>query len=197
MQGAKKDKKEEGQMQDQKKMISVTLHVFSTKTRQKLKIDKNLKSQVDTAVKDIMKKVSSSDNLAKRLSIPSDTPVKWNVEITAIAKGLITFEGHIPMMVSVAGIPKIMENLHGAVMEEVTNTLFDAVRAHPSVSKDVAKALVYDTHKPVKFRVYLPDQLRVRESARGLTIGDCDCDCDCDCPSYDCDCYDCGGWSKG
>ncbi len=182
-------------MEDTKNVISVTLHVFSRKSKQKLKIDKSIKGQVHAALKDLMEKVSRNDKLAKRLSIPSDTPVKWNVEITAIAKGFITFEGHIPMMVSVAGIPKIMENLHGEVMEEATNALFDAVRAHPGASRDLAKALGYETDKPVKFRVYLPDQLRVRESANGLAIGDCDCDCDC--PSYDCDCYDCGGWSKG
>jgi len=194
-----KHRKGELLMLDEKNIISVTLHVFSRQSRMELNINRSIREHVRNALKDLMDIVSNSDNLTKRLLIPSDVPVKWNIEITVMPKGLNTFEGHIPMMVSVAGIPKIMENLRGEVMEEVTNTLFDVVRTHPKASRELAETLGYHTDKPMKFHVYLPDQLRVRDSADSLDMGDCDCDChDCDCHDcWDCDCYDCGGWSKG
>jgi hypothetical protein len=175
-------------------LINVTMHVVSRKSTQELKADKCIKGHVDAALKGLMTKVTSSDKLAKRLSIPSNAHIKWNVEIAALPKGLHAYEGHIPIMISVTGIPKIMETLHGDVMEEITNTLFEEIRAHSGASTDVAKALGYDTDKPAKFHIYLPDQVRVRESAHAQACGDCDCDCDCECqPPV----WLQGGWSKG
>jgi hypothetical protein len=177
-------------------LVHVTMHIVSRRNTHELKADESIKGQVDVAMKELMQKVQSGNKLAKRLSIPSDAHIQWNVEIAALPKGLSAYEGHIPIMVSVAGVPKIMEKLRTEVMEEATNLLFKEIRAHSGASRDVAKALGYDTDKPTKFHVYLPHQVRVRASATRSDFGDCDCDCDCDC-------YDPppvwvqGGWSKG
>jgi hypothetical protein len=187
------------EMQGKKKsvpLVYVTMHVVSRRNTYELKADKKVMGQVDVAMRGLMKKVQSGDKLAKRLSIPSDARVKWNLEIAALPKGLSAYEGHIPIMVSVAGVPKIMEKLRTDVMEEATNLLFKEIREHAGASTEVAKALGYDTDKPAKFHVYLPHQVRVNASAARGDFGDCDCDCECDC-------YDAppvwvqGGWSKG
>ncbi len=190
----KKTQKEMEGIEKSVPLVHVTLHVVSRKNTHELKANKRIKDQIDAAMREFMAPIQSGNKMAKRLSLPSNAYIRWNVEIAALPRGLRAYEGHIPIMVSVTGVPKIMEKLHTDVMEEITNILFKEVRANSGASKEIATALGYDTDKPAKFHIYLPDQVRVRASASPSDLGDCDCDCDCyDPPPV----WVQGGWSKG
>ena len=179
------DAKESG-----KELIHVTMHIVSRKTTEELKADKQIERQVDAALKDLMLSVQSGEKLARRLSLPADVHVQWSVEIAALQKGFHTHEDHIPVMVSAAGIPNMMEKLSPELVEEATNVLFKEIRKDSYASKDLAKSLGYDTEKPTNFHLYLPHEVRVRGSASPADYGDGD---DGEGPPI----WVQGGWSKG
>ena len=171
-----------------KEAIHVTMHIASRKKVNELKADKQVQQQVDAALKALMHPVKSGEELARRLALPSNVPIKWGVEIAALKEGLHTHEGHIPIMVSVAGVPNIMEKLRPEVLEEVSNMLFKEIRKDAGPSKELAKALGYNTEKPAKFHIYLPHQVQVRGPAHPGAGGD-----DGDGSPV----WVQGGWSKG
>jgi hypothetical protein len=179
-----------------RELIHVTMHVVSRKATEELRADKHIERQVDAALRDLMHPVQSGKELARRLSLPSAAHVQWSVEIAALRKGVHTHEGHIPIMVSVAGVPGIMEKLRPEVVEEVTNVLFKEIRKGSYASKDLAKALGYDADKPANFHLYLPHEVRVRGSAGPIDYGDGDDDDDDD-GGYESPVWVEGGWSKG
>jgi hypothetical protein len=170
--------------------IHVTMHIVSRKKAEELKADKKIHNQIDAAFKTLMHPVQCGEELARRLSLPAHVPLKWDVEIAAMPEGFHTHQGHIPIMVSVQGVPDLMERLRPEVVEEVTNILFKEIRNAHSTAK-LAKALGYDTEKPSKFHVYLPHQVRVRGPVQ-TNGGDGDGDGDGGPPVW----VE-GGWSKG
>jgi len=179
-------------MKDEKDSIHVTMHIASRKSVDELKRDHQIQHQVDGALKALMQPVKSGEQLAKRLALPAHVPIKWDVEIAAAKQGFHTHEGHIPIMVSVAGVPTIMEKLRGDVIEEITNMLFKELRKDGEHSKTLAKSLGYETEKPHQFHVYLPAQVKVRGPAQPGAYGDGDGDGDGG-PGV----WVQGGWSKG
>jgi hypothetical protein len=170
----------------------VTMHVVSRKTTYELKTDRSIKRIVDAALRDIMQPILSGDKLAEILSIPSGIDIQWNVELVAFKKGFHVDNGDIPIMVSIWGVPSLMEKLHGAMMEEATSQLFKEINGQSDASREVATALGYDVNKAAKFRVFLPDQVQALTPIPA-DLGDCDCDCDCDCSPVWAE----GGWAKG
>src|SRR4051812_19641206 len=100
-------------MKDDKDSIHVTMHIASRKSVEELKKDRQIHTQVDGALKALMHPLKSGEQVAKRLSLPANVPIKWDVEIAAAKQGFHSHEGHIPVMVSVAGLPNIMSTLRG------------------------------------------------------------------------------------
>jgi hypothetical protein len=174
--------------------IHVTMHIVSRKKAEALKADRHIHTHANEALKALMHPIESGEELAKRLSLPANVPIKWNVEIAALHDGFHTHEDHIPIMISVAGVPNLMERLRPEVMEEVTNIIFKEIRhKQAQSSKELATALGYHTDKPTKFHLYLPHQVRVRGPARpDAAQGDGDGDGDGGPPVWAQ-----GGWSKG
>lgn len=177
-----------------KELILVTMHIVSRKTTEELRANKQIQKQVDAALRELMQPVQSGKELARRLSLPPYVHIRWNVEIAALKEGFHTHEGHIPIMVSVAGVPNIMKKLQPKMVEEVTNILFREIRKESDSSKELAKALGYDEDKPAKLHLYLPNQVRVRGPALPAGGDGDDGDGDGgDAPPVWVE----GGWSKG
>jgi hypothetical protein len=183
--------------EQRKEFIHVTMHVASRKTAEELRGNKQIQSQVDAALRELMHPVQSGEKLARRLSLPPHVHIQWSVEIAALKEGFHTHEGHIPIMVSVAGVPNIMKKLQPEMVEEVTNILFNEIRKESSSSRELAKALGYDDDKPAKLHLYLPHQVRVRGSALPAGYGDGDGDGDGDGGDGGPPVWLEGGWSKG
>jgi hypothetical protein len=162
--------------------IHVTMHIVSRKSHDDLKKDQRIHDKVDAALNELMQPLKSGGELAKRLSLPANVPIQWDVEIAALKEGFQSLEGHIPIMVSVAGIPKIMDKLQPEVIEEVTNMIFKEIRKDGQRSKELAKTLGYETEKPAKFHMYLPHQVKLRGPVQPEMHGDGD---------------DGDGWGKG
>jgi hypothetical protein len=159
-------------MADSKQSIHVTMHVVSRKNADDLSKDQQIHQKVDTALKELMQPVKNGGDLAKRLSLPADVPISWDVKIAALNEGFKALDGHIPVMVSLGGIPSIMEKLRPELVEEVTNLIFNQMRKENTQSKDLAKTLGYETEKPTKFHLYLPHQVNLRGPVQAGMHGD-------------------------
>lgn len=183
-------------MKGQKDSIHVTMYIASRKSVNELKKDQQIQHQVDRALETLMQPVKSGEELARRLSLPTNVPVRWNVEIAAVKQGFRSHEGHIPVMVSVAGVPNIMENLRGDVVEEITNILFRELRKGSEHSNALARSLGYETEKQHRFHLYLPSQVKVRGPVERSSYGDGDGDGDGGGDSGP-PIWAEGGWSKG
>jgi hypothetical protein len=166
--------------------IHVTMHVLSRKNATDLKADQAIQRKVDVAMHELMQPVKTGGELAKRLALPASVPVKWDVKIAALNEGFKSLEGHIPVMVSIGGVPNVMEKLRPEMIEEVTNLIFKEMRKETTQSKDLAKTLGYETEKPAKFHLYMPHQVRMRGPAPAHLQGDGDGDGGVS-----------GSWSKG
>lgn len=171
-------------MSDTKNSIHVTMHVLSRKSANDLNTDKQIQRKVDAALNELMQPIKSGRQLSERLSLPADVPIRWNVRIAALNEGFKALQGHIPVMVSVGGVPGIMEKLRPEVLEEVTNIIFNEMRKETAKSKELATTLGYQTEKPAKFHLYLPHQVNLRSPAQGGMQGDGDVGIS-------------GGWAKG
>jgi hypothetical protein len=169
-------------MMNEKESIHVTMHVLSRKSAKELQNDQSIQKKVDAAFNELMHPIESGGEVAKRLALPADVPIKWDVKVAALNEGFSSLEGHIPVMVSVAGVPAIMEKLQPDVVEEVTNVLFKEIRKDGQQSKSLAQTLGYETEKPTKFHLYLPHQVKMRGPADPALHGDGD---------------DGDGWGKG
>jgi len=162
--------------------IHVTMHIVSRKNHDELKKDQLIHEKVDSALNELMHPLKSGGELARRLSLPAEVPIKWDVQIAALREGFDSLEGHIPIMVSLAGVPNIMDKLQPEVIEEVTNIIFQEIRKDGQRSRDLATTLGYDTEKPAKFHMLLPHQVKMRGPAQPELHGDGD---------------DGDGWGKG
>lgn len=161
-------------MSDKKDSIHVTMHVLSRKSANDLNTDKQIHRKVDAALNELMQPIKSGRQLSERLSLPADVPIKWNVRVAALNEGFKALEGHIPVMVSVGGVPGIMERLRPGVLEEVTNIIFNEMRKETAKSKELATTLGYHPEKPAKFHLYLPHQVKLRGPAQAGMQGDGD-----------------------
>jgi hypothetical protein len=145
--------------------IHVTMHLLARHKAETLAADKDLHRHVDTAMRSLMHPISSGEELAKRLELPANVPIEWEIKVFALPADFQSQQGHIPVMISVEGVPNLMERLRPEVLEETTNIVFKEIR-NTHASKDLAKALGYETEKPSKFHIYLPHQIRVRSPAQ-------------------------------
>lgn len=159
-------------MSNNKQSIHVTLHILSRKSHSELSADKQIHKKVDTAINELMQPIKSGGQLAQRLSLPANVPVEWNTKINAMDRGFKALEGHIPVMVSVGGVPSIMEKLRPELVEEVTNLIFKEMRKETTQSKDLARTLGYETEKPTKFHLFLPHQVNLHPPAQAGLHGD-------------------------
>jgi hypothetical protein len=147
-----------------KEQIHVTMHILARHKAEVLAADKDLHLRVDTAMRMLMQPIRSGKELAARLALPAEVPIEWQVKVFALPEDFKSQQGHIPIMISVEGVPNLMERLRPEVMEEITNIIFKEIR-NTHASRDLATALGYETEKPLKFHIYLPHQIRVRGPA--------------------------------
>ena len=152
--------------------IHVTMHVLSRKSADDLKTDQQIHRKVDAALSELMQPIKSGGQLAEKHSLPANAPIKWDVKISALNEGFKSLEGHIPVMVAVGGMPEVMQKLRPEVVEEVTNLIFKEMRKETAKSKELAKALGYETEKPAKFHLYLPHQVNLRGPVQAGMHGD-------------------------
>lgn len=155
-------------MSDKTESIHVTMHVLSRQTADVLNKDQTIRAKVDAALKELMQPVKNGADLATRLSLPANVPIQWDVRVAALNEGFKGLEGHIPVMVSLGGVPSLMEKLRPQVVEEVTNLIFAQMTKESSQSKELATTLGYETDKPAQFHLYLPQQVNLRAPATGL-----------------------------
>lgn len=148
--------------------IHVTMHVLSRQTADALNTDAKIRDKVDAALNELMQPVKNGAELAKRLSLPAHVPIQWDVRIAALNEGFKALEGHIPIMVSLGGVPSLMEKLSPQVVEEVTNLIFAQLTRKSTQSQELATTLGYETDKPARFHLYLPQQVNLRAPATGL-----------------------------
>lgn len=176
-----------------KNELHVTMHVLARREIGEVKRDRSIKELAQTAFESLMKSSPGHQRVAKKLSLPDDTAVRFDVEVAGRRDGVKEYEGHIPVMVGVTGKPGLMEQLTPDAMEEIANTVFKEIRdVEPSTK--FAEALGYDTSKGAKFHIYLPHQVRLRGPAQGgRPYGDGDGDGD----GGDVVAWAQGGWSKG
>jgi hypothetical protein len=161
----KKEKKERESGSDS---IHVTMHIVSRRKREDHRRDfglKGLAKCAESGLREVLQPIQNGEVLAKKLGLPHPVPVKWNIEVVALREGLKPLQNHIPVMVSVAGVPNLMERLKPELLEEITNILFKEIR-NVETSREFAEELGYDTDKPAKFHVYLPNQVKLRGPAR-------------------------------
>lgn len=180
-------------MSDKTESIHVTMHVVSRKNADDLSIDQQIHSKVDAVVNKLMEPVRNGRQLAERLSLPANVPILWDVKIAAVDDGFHALQDQVPVMVSVGGVPSIMEKLRPEVVEEITNLIFNEIRKETTETKELATALGYQTDKPAKFHVCLPQQLKSRSPAQAAMHGDGDGDTGGDLGDFGGG----GGWAKG
>lgn len=174
--------------------LNVTMHVLSRRSEEEIRKNKEIHALANATFNALMRPMPNQRRIAARLSLPENVDIKWDVQIAARKEGVDVLEGHIPIMVSVAGGPGVMEQLNPQAVEEITDTIFREIR-ETGPSKPFARALGYDTERPAKFHMYLPHQVRVRGRQDGgpHAMGDGDGDGS----GGDVSVWAQGGWSKG
>lgn len=163
-------------MSDKTESIHVTMHVVSRRNARDLTTDKQIHSKVKAVMNKLMEPVRNGRQLAKRLSLPANVPIQWDVKVAAVDDGFRTPQDQVPVMVSVGGVPSIMEKLRPEVVEEITNLVFSEIRKETTDAEELAATLGYRTEKPAKFHLYLPQQLKSRSPAQAAMHGDGDGD---------------------
>jgi hypothetical protein len=154
--------------------IHVTMHVVSRKNADDLDTDKQIQSKVDALVSRLMDPVRNGRQLAERLSLPADVPIQWNVKVAAVNDGFRAPQGEVPVMISVGGVPGIMEKLRPQIAEEITNLIFNEIRKETIEAKELATAIGYQTGEAAKFHFYLPQLLKSQSPAQTAMYGDGD-----------------------
>jgi hypothetical protein len=161
-------------MTDKTESIHVTMHVISRKNARDLGNDSEIHGKVEAVMNKLMEPIRNGRQLANRLCLPANVPIEWDVRVAAVLDGFRAPHDQVPVMLSVGGVPSIMEKLLPDVAEEMTNLIFNEIRKETTDTRELAAMLGYESQKPAKFQLCLPQHLKSRSPAAMYGDGDGD-----------------------